>query len=474
MEEDTIKQILVGVNQDKITGFIVEFEDGQLESISITDNDSNKSKQHFTSELLKALFNEKHKNKIRFVNKFGEEYRQMEIQFQEQELNIEAQEMSSTYKYESPIFLLFSTLLSFISGSVTMNILGYGWNILTNFICYKELKDKMFKKDFSKKIYRSFYKLMLVLNFSLMINNVKLKEFNEANQSQIEKEIEDLEKGINNPFSRNDSLTNKEKVNLLIEAINKNPKLEKQDKEIIASLKSYLEDNTYLKYEELYKNFMSLDILYLDETKQKYDDKINKFIITEASYIKGKNQIIDYNYQKETETDHKTEITHEVMHMTGSFPYKYVSINEGMTELLTCEYCNGGIPQSYNGNVMITRLMIEIIGKDRMLKSYSEQNWKIITDALKEVNPSDYDYEMLLSVLEKNYYYLWTTSEKEKQKIYNAFYPYLCHDNKDNEKKLYNYVYDIWDVHNHLDNDANMDITIYYNTDDKPIVFTKK
>ncbi len=192
---------------------------------------------------------------------------------------------------------------------------------------------------------------------------------------------------IENPFSdeKTDINDTSYATDTLIDAVNVNPLINEDDYEIISEISGYLNDNPYLDYEKIYERFASFGIVH--------SDCDNDFKAGSCRKDLGVISIFGVNSEI-----YSTVLQHEFIHLTGCIDN--VSLNEGMTELLNCEYFNDGIPTTYNNFVLLTKVVCELIGPDKMLEAYSKENISIIEEELLKINPDKESYDSFMSELQ--------------------------------------------------------------------------
>ena len=92
------------------------------------------------------------------------------------------------------------------------------------------------------------------------------------------------------------------------------------------------------------------------------------------------------------------EITHSLcMPIVSSLGYRY---QEGMTELLTQEYYPPSTGVAYNDAVIATKILIEILGEEKMISSYFNGDIFSVTKALAEIYGTEVDAIRLISLID--------------------------------------------------------------------------
>ena len=255
-------------------------------------------------------------------------------------------------------------------------------------------------------------------NIENALNNSKIMSYFEDSDSLNEKAIEELLKDINEDIRK---ITDDRKFNIdevdttreiesyfLLNAINSNENMTKKEKELYLNFYDFYLDDPYLDNASLYERLQSLEFIREDEvseeelesTKTKEGDIV---IVTDAVYYDFDNRIV-YYYKPVDDT-----IVHEGVHCNLNAFNIPLSLKEGMAEIIKTEYFDYD-NFSYYRNTSLTKALIEIVGKDTILKSISlddlsylkkslinnlikngenEDNAKkIVSDFLKEINIS--------------------------------------------------------------------------------------
>lgn len=284
-------------------------------------------------------------------------------------------------------------------------------------------------KNARKKVLKRFYAMLLGIN----LLSIAIPSYQELTKSQLERDIDNFidHKGKafifkKNPFDFDIEYTNDEKIELLMNAIEENPYLEKKDKDILYQFKSLLQDNPYIDYQNVYEKFMRLGIIY---TEEKYieEEKISMQDPPEVLYDKELNYIIVYHTVNEG-NDHQKEISNLLMNIIGEFE-GYSCLNRGMQKLLTDLYITkDNSNTSYDK--LVARLMLLTVGKEKLFEAYSTKNFEIIEQCLKEINDSEENYEQLLTILRND------DSEEYKSKkdtinVYETFVNYIDSKNRE-------------------------------------------
>ena len=345
------------------------------------------------------------------------------------------------------------------------NYFGTDKNISNSY--YTNLLKKEKNDHLKKWCIRQYKKTLIVLSIVLGLSYINLKKdygnienaynslkivcYLKDNASLTEEEINVLLTDINEDIRQiTDDLkynidnvnTNEEVENyFLLNAINLNKEMTKKEKELYLNFYEFYNDNPYLDKLSLYKRLCNLEFTReneISDDKKNADSKKNGTIITYATYSPFNNEIT-YYYKPDSETS-----IHEGVHCnlcTFNIP---ISIDEGMAEIIKNEYfdCNEFI---YDRNTSLTKALIEIVGKETLLKSISLDDSSYLQDALvnnliRKGRKKEEALEITNKFLEDidRSFYDNELSEKEAKNIdLKQFYVYEDHDFESN------YVFDI-------------------------------
>ena len=313
---------------------------------------------------------------------------------------------------------------------------------------------------------KTFNRLKVALSAFLISLNVSfgIKNFS-VNMDVASKQVHSLRRDlllgrVENPFSDgNEMVTDKDAaVNLLMGAFELNPFIEEEDAKIATSLKQYFLDNPYLDYERIYDCYLSFDII---DSSRKDDASVMKRV---ARYDSFNNIIYQYNNDGKEKSfeDYRSDLGHELVHATGNLESTF--LNEGMTTIISSEYIDDfSLDRSgYYDHVLITRCLCEIIGADKMLEAYSQDNMDIIRDELLKLNSDIRYYEQFIEVMD-NYQQALTSEDfdymfSSKPKFIQALAPYLENIPEENLARIGEY----FQLLNTFDYDAVPKVA-YYN-----------
>lgn len=177
---------------------------------------------------------------------------------------------------------------------------------------------------------------------------------------------------------------------LLMSAIAENAFLEEAEKEVIYSMKNYLQENPYLDYKKVYDRFQLLDV---HDLGSEFAPKANILGVCQTNQA-SINLYRDSQVPLEQNEEKKLDLVHEVMHLTGYLENQ--CLNEGMTSLLVSEYFTEGlIVDGYGIDQVITKMFCELVGSDTILEAYAKQNDALIQDRMLTLGFSKEQIELL-------------------------------------------------------------------------------
>lgn len=180
---------------------------------------------------------------------------------------------------------------------------------------------------------------------------------------------------------------------LILSSVMKNDNLTDEEKKMFYNLFYVIEDNDkYLNKEELYENWIDIDIKYPDKNE---DESLS------GMYNPGDNYISIFS-----NSDEKTK-NHEGIHSIFSYSSKAKcysrALCEGVTELINREYCCSEpfvADNTYIYEMAYVKMLYEIVGKDKVLEAYLENDLTIISKAMSENYGTEEDALNVLYVLE--------------------------------------------------------------------------
>lgn len=189
---------------------------------------------------------------------------------------------------------------------------------------------------------------------------------------------------------------------LLISALLSNQNIESKYKKWLFHMIEYFDDNVYIQREEIYDKLMALQIetqiFDVDDENALYgaeyipdESKIIFYIIEVEDYVNDYMCSAEYEESGLSYVDYDVYnmIKHEIFHNTVSAKINNLCgfLDEGITVLLVEEYNNGNIGYTEDHRILYIKMLIELIGKDKVMEAYSKADWSIIEDALLEIDP---------------------------------------------------------------------------------------
>ena len=240
------------------------------------------------------------------------------------------------------------------------------------------------KKVNKKELIKEIKKFLKVYLFSLastaitllIIDSYAYKDniyyHNELKLNQ--KEIEEIENTVSEAVGEEITINDN---SIVLDAALENDNLTEEEKLTIYRFTNLLDDNPYLDKTNAYNKLRKLDIKY--EKDADYGEDVL------GVYINSDNEITIIQDNEKQET-----ILHEIIHCIYSHNYYHKLprfFNEGMTELLTNEYFEENPfkeTKSYSYEVIMVKMLCEIVGEDKVLESYSTGDITILEEALRE------------------------------------------------------------------------------------------
>lgn len=232
---------------------------------------------------------------------------------------------------------------------------------------------------------------VLALCLTLSSCNVKEENIYDDNELTITADDiaminEELEEELNMTIDSNDESY------LILSAIMNNDNLTKEEKELFYNLFYVVEDNDkYINKEELYKNWINIDIKYPNK-------KINESLC--GIYYINENCIKIYD-NKESTKNH--EGIHSVFTYSPDVKYYSRSISEGVPELINKEYCSDDpfvADDTYIYEMVYVKMLCDIVGKDKVLEAFAKKDLTVVSKAMAKCGGSEEDALNVLLVLE--------------------------------------------------------------------------
>ena len=267
------------------------------------------------------------------------------------------------------------------------------------------LKEK--RKERTRKIKLGLYlSLIGIINIQALQNYKKGNIFH-SNKLAIEStKIDNIKSKIENELNikiEDDKIENY----LLLNAILENNKLSTNEKNITCNyLIPLIRDNPYLTKEFSYRALSNVDIIHRQRPIYTKESILAEYHHFELLYFYH-NDISIYN------NEYDNILEHELIHCLLS-NYKNVCypdfITEGLTELLTIEYYEDNNTENivcYPYEVLLTKILCEIVTEDTVLESYTKGNMNLIYEKLKKLddtkNPKEFinDLEKIIKDIHK-------------------------------------------------------------------------
>lgn len=220
------------------------------------------------------------------------------------------------------------------------------------------------------------------------------------------------------------NLSDEEILDRVQKALDKNDKLDNQEREfILDSIRVIIDDKKYFDWEYIYKVLEDIDIEYVKRYNQDMDL---------GSYNPGKKKIICYGVSSFDEAN-KGTLRHEVRHAITKFKDNY---NSFLVEVFTTIYNKDyyGEDSGYNQIIHYGRALLEIIGEEPVKKylGYTDTN-NIKKELMKIIDDEDMAIRFLSEldiykdkILEGKYYYEYNMEfmHSLEDDIYEGFRKY--------------------------------------------------
>lgn len=225
---------------------------------------------------------------------------------------------------------------------------------------------------------------------------------------------------------------------LLLNAIVENPYLNKKEKEIFYKFIEYFNDNPYIDREKIYENILNVNARFALRQSLKKDESVL------AIYLPKYRDIVYFTLFPELDT-----IAHEDCHTLETVEENEEPLprwlSEGMAQIIASEYFSETpflLTTTYPYEVSLVKLIMELIGTDKVLQAYTENKPEIIYEALDEsIGRKDTAKEVLegMDWWFENCNQSLTESENEKMaSTIDKFLDYID-ANEYEEKKSYQY-----------------------------------
>ena len=189
---------------------------------------------------------------------------------------------------------------------------------------------------------------------------------------------------------------------IIMSYIDKNTRLSNEDKEFILSMNHFFEENEkYFNMSEIKKNLINLRIIY-DKDNQENHKMSNR---VKGYYTKAFDKItIFYSDKMDNDMITKKVVFHEVMHAISDKGYVSkgnlgLALTEGVNELMAEEYLNT-YSDTYNKGQTYARIMCELIGPEKVKKSFFGNNIDMVLEELSSICGTKKDAQKFISLLD--------------------------------------------------------------------------
>ena len=189
---------------------------------------------------------------------------------------------------------------------------------------------------------------------------------------------------------------------IIMSYIDKNTRLSNEDKEFILSMNHFFEENEkYFNMSEIKKNLINLRIIY-DKDNQENHKMSNR---VKGYYTKAFDKItIFYSDKMDNDMITKKVVFHEVMHAVSDKGYVSkgnlgLALTEGVNELMAEEYLNT-YSDTYNKGQTYARIMCELIGPEKVKKSFFGNNIDMVLEELSSICGTKKDAQKFISLLD--------------------------------------------------------------------------
>ena len=189
---------------------------------------------------------------------------------------------------------------------------------------------------------------------------------------------------------------------IIMSYIDKNTRLSNEDKEFILSMNHFFEENEkYFNMSEIKKNLINLRIIY-DKDNQENHKMSNR---VKGYYTKAFDKItIFYSDKMDNDIITKKVVFHEVMHAVSDKGYVSkgnlgLALTEGVNELMAEEYLNT-YSDTYNKGQTYARIMCELIGPEKVKKSFFGNNIDMVLEELSSICGTKKDAQKFISLLD--------------------------------------------------------------------------
>lgn len=168
-----------------------------------------------------------------------------------------------------------------------------------------------------------------------------------------------------------------DQINKIFDDLEKSPYLSENDAETLQTLKGYISENPYLSMNDVYKTFMTIQVV---DKNYKGNEDLG------ATYDPITNTVDFYGSEN---ASRENILQHEFTHSTGKLGN--VILTEGYTSILTSKIANTSKKIDYYDDLKwCTEQVINLVGEDVVLKAYTEENQAFLDQELaKRFNSLD-------------------------------------------------------------------------------------
>lgn len=249
-----------------------------------------------------------------------------------------------------------------------------------------ESRDKIYRKIFLVN------QFIIVTLYTLFMSMV----INESSRLERNDKLEETFK--DNPYSYSSSIT----VNNYEEILRNNPNLSEEEREVLIRIASPIIEEQ--------SNFINNDWIKYTNGQLRIIDYNKKSFLepnTRGSWHSVDSAIKMFIERKITDSDEQISeyedvLLHEALH---SFCISCNSkeghrLCEGMTELMKHEYNKGTYKHTYNDQIIISKILMEIVGREKMLKYYFAGDIKGLEEELSTIYGTIDDAKKFMALID--------------------------------------------------------------------------
>lgn len=217
--------------------------------------------------------------------------------------------------------------------------------------------------------------------------------------------------------------------------------LTEEEKEACLDLSTYVDENPYLSYWDIFSTFSSLEMTDDYQNLQVYPG--SSFFVS-ARYDASDNEIIFYHNDTKS-----LSLGHELIHATGGLPFSF--LNEGMVSLLTAEYLSNGEVLSYSKEVCFVEILLSFVDADTLLEAYTKEDISILLEALEEFGMQQEDAVSLFQEIDEYcaLYKSFDVSRNALDASLETIFPYIDFLSQQTNEATVEKVQTYWDLLSH-------------------------